>query len=516
MNDRPTTSGRRPASSRCHLTELRLLLVGILLGLCTMSATAGAEPAASAGSESASFTLERCITTAVANSRVVRAAELELDVANQQVKEAWSGVWPSIDGTGTYTRNLTASEVFLPAILFDPGASADDLVPVKFSADNNWQATVSLDQPLFQAEVFIGVGAANRYRALRTEELRGERQATATQVRLLFHGQLLAQESVRLIEESIRRISSTLDEAKALNRAGLTSDYDVLRIDVQLGNLRPNLLRAQNVVSASRRAINLAMGIDIDTPTSLEGTLLGMDVLDPAGNSPTNQAILELTGLSPDQATDPNMAWQVADEWRTDLRQTRLLQKLARTQLNGERASYYPRLYAFGNYTLSAQEDDGPNFFGESEDDRTSNWAAGLRVELPIFQGLARPARVAQRRLQLERSLTLTTEMIEQARTQLRTAVDNVAEARLRTGAQRHAVTQARRGFDIASIEYREGIGSQLQVTDAENALRQSEFNYAQAVYDYLVARAELDLATGTVPGVDGPERLHEIKEQSP
>jgi outer membrane protein TolC len=61
-------------------------------------------------------------------------------------------------------------------------------------------------------------------------------------------------------------------------------------------------------------------------------------------------------------------------------------------------------------------------------------------------------------------------------------------------------VEQAQRGFEIASAEYRAGVGSQLQITDAELALRQSEFNYAQAVYDYLTARANVDAARGTVP----------------
>ena len=65
------------------------------------------------------------------------------------------------------------------------------------------------------------------------------------------------------------------------------------------------------------------------------------------------------------------------------------------------------------------------------------------------------------------------------------------------------AVDQAQRGYEIASAQYREGLGSQLELTDAEVALRQSEFNYAQAVFDYLVARAQLDQATGSVPMVD-------------
>jgi outer membrane protein TolC len=85
----------------------------------------------------------------------------------------------------------------------------------------------------------------------------------------------------------------------------------------------------------------------------------------------------------------------------------------------------------------------------------------------------------------------------------VRGIVENADEARQRAAGQRLAVTQAQRGYEIASAQYREGLGSQLELTDAEVALRQSEFNYAQAVYDYLVARAQLDEAAGRVPLVD-------------
>jgi outer membrane protein TolC len=95
-----------------------------------------------------------------------------------------------------------------------------------------------------------------------------------------------------------------------------------------------------------------------------------------------------------------------------------------------------------------------------------------------------------------------------EARNQVRTLLDNVQEALQRAASQRRAVDQARRGFEIAGAEYRAGVGSQLQITDAEVALRESEFNYARAVYDYLVARSQLDLALGTAPERAGELRV--------
>jgi outer membrane protein TolC len=122
---------------------------------------------------------------------------------------------------------------------------------------------------------------------------------------------------------------------------------------------------------------------------------------------------------------------------------------------------------------------------------------------LPIFQGFQRDARIDQRRAQLRQAQANTSQGVQVAQSQVRTILEGVEEAFLRADAQALAVTQAQRGFEIARAQYTEGIGSQLELTDAEVALRQSEFNYAQAVYDYLVARARLDEAVGQVPLVD-------------
>ena len=127
----------------------------------------------------------------------------------------------------------------------------------------------------------------------------------------------------------------------------------------------------------------------------------------------------------------------------------------------------------------------------------------GIQISLPIFQGFSRDARIDQKRALLRQAETQTEYAVDLTGAEVRTLVERADEAFLRATGQALAVRQAQRGFEIASAQYREGLGSQLELTDAEVALRQSEFNYAQAVYDYLLARAELDQATGQVPIVD-------------
>ena len=443
--------------------------------------------------------LERAIALALANSHELGQAEAALHGARGMVREAWATVLPDLRGSASYQRNFQVEEVFLPAIFIDPDADPNAVVPVRFGADNSWRAGLTLEQPLFQVSAFIGVGAAGRFADLETERVRGVAQSVVTRVRQAYFDVLLALEQVRLTEQSVNRVRQTLEETRGLNRAGLASAYDVLRLEVQLGNLEPNLRRAQDQVAAAARHLAVAMGVHPDQPIAVEGRLQEIDVENVAANTPANAALLRLAGARADGPAAFDTLYGTAMRQRSDVRQARLNIQLEQARVAVERAEYFPKIFLFSNYSVFAQQNDPLNFFGRT-DTRSTSFNGGVRVELPIFTGFSRSARMQQAHanvLQNEELLELTE---KRTANQLHTLLDRLTETRQRVAAQRRAVAQAQRGFEIASAEYRAGVGSQLQITDAEVALRQSEFNYAQAVYDYLVARSELDAALGTAP----------------
>jgi outer membrane protein TolC len=98
---------------------------------------------------------------------------------------------------------------------------------------------------------------------------------------------------------------------------------------------------------------------------------------------------------------------------------------------------------------------------------------------------------------------TQTSLLSDRIESDVKALYEEVGEAHSRARAQKFAVSQAQRGYGIARAQYREGIGSQLELTDAEVALRQSEFNYAEAIHDWLTAEARLDQAIGIVPEIE-------------
>jgi outer membrane protein len=197
---------------------------------------------------------------------------------------------------------------------------------------------------------------------------------------------------------------------------------------------------------------------------------------------------------------------------RTEVRQLELMEGLRRAEMRAEQAEYLPRISVFGTYSINAQQSGDPVFFGASDRQRAYGRQVGVQVSLPLFSGMQRPARVSQRRIAVEQVRTQQQLVRDQVLHHVRTVLEQVQEAEQRAVAQRFGVQQARRGFDIATAQYREGISSALELTDAEVALRQSEFNYAEAVYDYLVARARLDEATGNIDASDPVRRGTEVE----
>lgn len=446
------------------------------------------------------YSLARALRVALVQSQTLKDTEMDLERARQQVKEAWSNVLPDIRGSATYTRNVLRQQIFLPAQFFDPGAGPGELRAVQIGSDNSWQASLTASQPLFEYTAFVGLGAASKFEALQVERVRGSAQQVVTSVRISYFNVLLAQENVRLIQGSIDRVSQTLEETRAMNRAGTASAYDVLRLEVQLSNLVPNLRRAEFDLEASHRALLVEMGLDPADEVILEGRLNEVDLGDLGRNSPENAALLAVSGVGVPADVNFDEVARLALQRRSDVRQLRSSILLEEANLEAQKAEYYPKLSLVGNYSISAQQDGSPVFFGESSNQRTTLGTAGLMVELPIFVGFSRNARVQQVRANIRQNEYRLERTELQAVNELRSMMDNVNEARTRAASQKQAVAQARRGFEIASAQYNAGIGTRLETTEAELALTQSEFNYAQAVYDYLVARASLELSAGLVP----------------
>lgn len=447
-----------------------------------------------AGGAAQAVTLEDAVGMALRYNRELENARSGLASARGRVREAWGSVMPTLDASASYTRNLSVPSNFLPRIIFDPNASPDELVAVKFGADNTWSFALRAEQPLFQASAFLGVGAADRYEALQAETVRGHASAIATRVRIAYFDALLADEAVRLSENTVRRIRQSLEETRAMHRAGLASEYDVLRLQVELANVEPNQRRALDAAAAARRTLAIEIGAEAMDSLQVVGALSGFDFAQPIASAASS---LHLVTLRDASALTDERALEIALANRSDLRQADLTAQLRQTEVRVEQSDYLPKVSLFANYSISAQHNGDISFFGGDDRYRSYGRQVGIEVSMPVFSGFKRPARVEQKQAALEQARTTHDLLRDRVENEVKTLLAQVHEAESRGAAQQLAREQAQRGYEIASAQYREGISSPLELTDAEVALRQSEYNYAQAVYDYLAARARLDEALG-------------------
>ncbi|SVC47386.1 uncharacterized protein METZ01_LOCUS300240, partial [marine metagenome] len=293
------------------------------------------------------LTLEQAVRMALEQSEDLRDARLGLELAEEQVSEARGELFPKVDATAAYTRNLSVATNFLPALIFDPSADPKDLVPVRFGSDNIWQTNITVEQALFKPSIFLSMAAADRFENLERETLRGRTQAIVTRVRLTYYGLLLAQEQARLMENSVRRVRQSLEETVALNRAGMASDYDVLRLEVELANLEPNLLRARNSVAQFRRELGIELALEVPDRLRVAGSLAEIDLADREANSGANREILEFSTW--DGGTGPEIDQGIDVEARSDLRVLDFSEELRRSELRAEQVQYLPEIVVFGS-----------------------------------------------------------------------------------------------------------------------------------------------------------------------
>jgi outer membrane protein TolC len=478
-----------------------------------VAARSGGEQAAPVRGDREVLTLERAIAIALENNRDLTNARLDLRTAEGRVREAYGAFFPTLEFNSGYTRNVKLQQGFLPAIIFDPEADPDEVIPVPFGSQNEWSFTALAEQSLFRPAVIVGAGAAGTYREVQNHGVRARAHDVATRTRIAYYDVLLAREAERLSANSLERIELTLRETEALFEAGLASEYDALRLRVERNNVEPDVRRSRAALLAARRTLAIELGLDAVDSLEVAGSLVDPGLLASADATPAlvtaadvrEASPVSVVGLRDPESREVEELIEIMHRRRADLKQLELNQDLRKAEMRVEQSGYLPEITLFGNYSVRAQEDGGLSFFGD-ERQRVETAAIGVQVSWPIFQGTQRLARIDQRRSALRQAETTYDLALDRAENDVRTLYDQVIESHERAAAQRDAVGEAQRGFTIVRAQFREGISGQLEVTDAELALRQSEFNYAQAAYDYLVARARLDQAVGVVPLVDTDE----------
>ncbi len=488
-----------------YKVQVFLALLFVAVGIVTVEAEAQDSTATSANgieAQSRPVTLTQAIQVALANNTDIKRSLLSLEDADQQVRIAWSEVMPEISGSATYIRNLEIPVNFVPARFFDPDAPAGELVPLQFGTDNTWNGGFSVNQTLFRGEAIIGINSSQLFKSAQAENLRATTQQIVTETRIAYYNVLVAEEQLRLQTATVERLRENLRENRARQKAGLIDEYAVLQVEVQLGNQEPQLTQARYAVEQAYRELNMQMGLPIDLDISVEGDFSSYRIGSEADGNSVNSNIRDVDSMTPYTFEEQKELVDVATDMRGDIRVLQKQEDLKERELKAIKSRFLPTLSANYDLNWSAAQAGNPVFFG-SEETRARSQTVGLTLSLPLFQGFERSAnlqiaKIEQKDIELQQEFALRS-----ARNEIESAREALNQAIETAPAREKALNQARQGYERAVARLNNGIGSQIDVTEAEFQLRQAEVNYAQMVYNYLSAKARYDLAIGMVPFVD-------------
>lgn len=452
--------------------------------------------------EENTLTLQQVIQLSVANNPEVKRALLSVDNADQQVRLAWVEVLPSVTSSANYTRNVEIPVNFVPARFFDPNAPEDELVPLQFGTDNNWQGGVSVSQNIFRGEAIVGISSSSLFKSAQQENLRATVQQTITGARKAYHAALVAKEQYRLQEATVNRLEENLRENRARQQAGMADEYDVLRLEVQLSNQEPQMEDAKLNIDEAYRNLKEVMGLPLDFNTEIVGNLNEYDVNTLNDQSSQNTAIQKIDQATPlPMGIDENVI-NVMRENRGDLRSLRVQEDLKDREILAIKSRFLPTITADYNLQWTSAQAGAPRPFENSVRYQTLLF----NISFPLFTGFERMAnldiaQIEKKDIQVQRWASEKSALNE-----FETAADRVHNLKATAASRKRAVEQAQRGYEIATRRLSNGVGSQLDVTEAELQVREAELNYATLVYEYLNAKADYDLSVGLVPMIDETE----------
>ncbi len=436
---------------------LRCLLTLVLLVVFLKGSVAG---------ETLSLDLRTAIDISLEHNEYYLIAKKELDRADGQIMEAVSGALPQVTGGLRYDRNWR-----VPVGVFQMD---DEVVTFRFGTDNNYIADLTVTQPIYSGgRTFTALKMARVYKKMAREMVTRSRQDLKFLVFNSFYGALLANEMLRVNRDSYRLAQENLDVAQKMYNQGMVAEYDLLRAKVAVSNIEPLVLRAETDVEVAVSNLKNVLGIDMDVDINL------------VADSDSSQFILP--------PIDPESAKAELRENRPEIKISQNETSLSRHLVSIAKADYRPTLSFSTSLQYQAQFNKGSIF--DKKWDRSLN--SVIMLSVPIFDSWRTPSRVKQARAGMIQSSLREESILKSMILDFEQNLGRYNEARRRLSVQGDAVELARRGLSIASVRYENGIGTQLEVSDARLAFARAEINRAVALHDLAVSYAALMRALG-------------------
>lgn len=442
------------------MTKLKHILLALILGI-SMSALAQ--------NEAQTMSLQQAVDYALKNNPSLKNADIDVEIAKKQVLETASIGLPQVSAQVDYTGQPQIGVTVVPNFINPAGPPLEFQMGISHTAT----ARINANWLLVDGTYFLGLKAASQYVELASRIRANTETDTRVNVSQAYYMALIADQSILTIDSNIVTLQKAHDDTKALFENGFAEKIDVSRLALQLNNLKIQRQNIENQRNLAYRILKFQMGMDVNTPLSLTGTL--RDLMIAAATTDTASTLVYTN--RPDYKV---------------LTQTQVLNDL---NVRRYQMGYLPSLSAFGSHTQNSFATE--NNFGDLGNKFYGGTTWGLSLRVPIFSGFQRNSKVQQARLETVKTrndLYLLENAIQNevfnTKNVFLTALQTVENQR-----QNYELSVEIR--EIAQAKFEEGVGTSLEVTTANSDLLQAETNYLSAIYDMLVAEINYKKALG-------------------
>ena len=436
------------------------------------------------------ISLEKALEIALSENVSVKVADMEIEREKYARAGTYSSLFPQIDATGSYQRTIKKQVMYMDFDMsaYTGGSSSESS---EYSGDssesdtssssgggmeigrwNTWSAGVSASMPIINAQLWESLAVSGLSVELAVEKARSSKLDMVTQVKSAYYAVLLAKESFKVYKDVYENAVANFELIEKKHDAQKASEMEYLRAKTTVSNAIPNVYNAESSIILTLWQLKAVIGIDLDTNIDVEGCL----------DDYTEHMFRDI---------HENDTLNV--EHNTSMRQLAIqAEQLHKTLLMQEFACL-PTLSLAFNYTYSAMAND----FNFSEYQWTPYSYVGISLSIPIFAGGKRFHAIRQARIQYDEVELQKQNTERQLRISIRNYLTTMETSMKSFYAAEDAVESAQTSYDIVSASYELGRATLTDLNDAQLALVQSKLSKSQAVYNFIVAKSQLEQVLG-------------------
>lgn len=418
----------------------------------------------SLGFSQSSFTLQSAMDYAVSNHNAIKMTGLDLEDASSQINEFKAIGLPKLNLGVDYQYNIQIPQVFFADMQFSLGTK------------NNLGAGLNLNSQLFDAAWLYGLKAARTYKEQKASEIKtAEYQVKANVIRA-YLSVIITEENLKTVEKNIENINQSLNETTEIYKSGFAEQLDVDRLELTIQNLNIQKENFSRIIELAENNLKYAMGYPIGEDIELTEDLKSL----------ADQNMVDEIDLNsePDYNLRPEYQTIEKGEALNDLDLKRL------------KAGVYPTLNAFASYNQSLQRN---GLFDSTEPGFFPSSLIGLSLNLPLFDGNSRKSSIQRTKIRIEKTSLQKEEFERGVKLEINNAKINYLNSKQLLNSSQNSLAISQDIYNKAQIKFREGVGSSIEVNQAERALFDAQANYTNALYQLILAKSALDIAEGKI-----------------